>query len=99
MRPVFRSLNKPLLILGGERRLMIFSIFVGAAFYQVIHSLVAALVVMLCVCALAWIQARNPVAIRLLANHWTNRRDHCNRYDPAVRRPFHVIFYDDQKSI
>jgi type IV secretory pathway TrbD component len=91
MRPTYRVLNKPLTLLGGDRRLMIAGMFIGLGLFLTTGSVLVGALTSLCFACLGWIMAKDPTALRLLFNAGSHR----SRYDPTTRKPFDVIYYAD----
>ena len=91
--PVFRSLNRPLTILGTERKLFFFALVVGACVFNLFNSLGGALGMFFALYLFArWATQTDPQILRFLLNSTKTR----NQYDPmkfepiAVRRIRHV---------
>ena len=40
MNPVYRALNTPLTLLGAERRMFFFALVMGAAVFNLLHTLI-----------------------------------------------------------
>ena len=82
MHPVYKSLNKPLTILGAERRLFFMAAIIGAATFNFFASLLSGFVMFLALYLLArWTTAHDPQLLRIVLNSSTFRP----RYDPAKR--------------
>jgi hypothetical protein len=94
MRPTYRVLNKPLTLLGCDRRLMIAGMFIGLGLFLTTGSVIVGSLTFFCFAGLGWVMAKDPTALRLLFNASSHR----NRYDPATRKPFHVDYHDDQSK-
>lgn len=82
-RPVFRVLNKPMTLLGVERRLFFFILVVSFVLFHLTEALVPAVVLF----GVLWAFARaatqtDPQILRILinSNHFGTR------YDPALPR-------------
>lgn len=81
-RPVYRSLNRPLTILGAERRLFFLALVLGAATFNLFGSLLSGLAMTLVLGVLGrWATVRDPQLLRVLLNSSTA----AVRYDPAKR--------------
>jgi type IV secretory pathway VirB3-like protein len=82
-RPVYRSLSKPMTILGVERRLFFFILMVAFLLFHLSETLLPALVLfgILWTLAKAATQA-DPQMLRILLN--SSR--FAARYDPALRQ-------------
>jgi type IV secretory pathway TrbD component len=87
--PVFRSLNRPLTILGAERKLFFFVLVVAACVFNLFSSLVGALGMFFVLYLFArWATRTDPQILRFLLNS----KKICTQYDPmkfesvAVRR-------------
>jgi hypothetical protein len=89
MRPTFRSLNKTLTICGCERRLWLAGLFIGLGMFMTFGSIMVGIITFLCFVSLGWLKAHDPIMLRLIFNPGKFR----NQYDPAIRRPFMVVFY------
>jgi hypothetical protein len=68
---------------------------VGLGLFLTFSSITAGAVTFCCFAALGWHRAKDPVLLRMLFNPGRFRA----WYDPAVRRPFPVIFHDDRTRI
>lgn len=81
-RPVYRTLNKPMTLLGVERRLFFFIVVVSFLLFHLTAALVPAVVLfgVLWACARAATQT-DPQILRILIN--SNRFG--TRYDPALK--------------
>lgn len=85
--PVYRSLNRPLTILGAERRLFFMAAVIGAATFNFFGSLLGGLLMFIALWgAGVWVTAQDPQMLRILLNsaRWKTQ------YDPAKfdnRRP------------
>jgi type IV secretory pathway TrbD component len=83
--PVYRSINKPLTILGAERRLFFLAALMGAGTFNFFGSLLGGLLIFLSlfICA-RWATAYDPQILRILLN---SAKFRC-QYDPAKYAPF-----------
>jgi len=91
--PVFRSLNHPLTLLGAERKLFFFALMMGAAVFNLLHTLLGGILMFTLLYSFArWATKTDPEILRFLLNSAKLRRE----YDPAkftpvsVRRVHHV---------
>ncbi len=79
-RPVYRSLNKTLTVLGAERKLFFVSAIVGAATFTAFNSFWGGLLMWLMLYSLArWMTVYDPQILHVLLNSAKFRR----QYDPA----------------
>jgi type IV secretory pathway TrbD component len=84
---VFRSLNRPLTILGAERKLFFFALVVGACMFNLLDSLAGALGMFFALYLLArWATETDPQILRFLLNSTKVR----TQYDPAKFEPVRV---------
>ena len=82
---VYRSLNKPLTILGAERRLFFLALVMGAATFNLFGSLLSGVLMFVALYSLArWATVTDPQILRILLNSSQFRP----RYDPAKRAEF-----------
>ena len=66
---VFKSMNRPLTILGAERRLFFVALVAGAAVFNLLHSLLGGLVLFVCgLVAAQWATKFDPQILRVLLN-------------------------------
>jgi type IV secretory pathway TrbD component len=80
IHPVHRSLNKPLTILGAERRLFFLAAIIGAATFNLFGSLLGGLLMFGVLYILARFATRtDPQILRILLNSTKFKV----RYDPA----------------
>jgi type IV secretory pathway TrbD component len=93
INPIYRSISRPLTILGAERKLFFFAMCIGAATFNLLGSLLGGLLMFLLLYFLAkWTTENDPQLLRFLLTS-TKLRTH---YDPAkfspvtVRRVSHV---------
>ena len=85
--PVFRSLNRPLTILGAERRLFFFALIMGAGVFNLLKTLFGGILMFLLLYALArWATKNDPQMFRFLLNSGRTR----TQYDPSKFAPVHV---------
>ncbi|MGA7915567.1 MAG: VirB3 family type IV secretion system protein [Candidatus Acidiferrales bacterium] len=90
---VYRSLSRPLTILGAERKLFFFAMCLGAATFNLLGSLVGGLLMFLLLYSVArWATETDPQILRFLLSAARLRR----QYDPmkfspiALRREGHA---------
>ncbi len=82
MNPVFKAMNRPLTVLGAERRLFFVALISGGAIFSLLHSLLGGIVLFVVGVIVARIATRHDVEImRVLFNSGKFRR----RYDPLKR--------------
>ena len=74
--PVFRSLNRPLTILGAERKLFFFALMMGAAVFNLLLLYVLA----------RWATKNDPLMFRFVLNSGRTR----TQYDPMKFVPVQV---------
>jgi type IV secretory pathway TrbD component len=89
VNPVYRSISRPLTILGAERKLFFFAMCIGAGTFNLLDSLRGGLLVFLLLYSVArWATRTDPQILRLLLTSPKLRA----QYDPskfsrvAVRR-------------
>ncbi len=81
-RPVYRSLNKPLTVLGAERKLFFVAAILGAATFTAFNSFWGGLLMWLTLYSLArWVTVYDPQILHVLLNSAKFR----SRYDPVKR--------------
>ena len=77
--PVFKAMNRPLSVLGAERRLFFVALISGGAIFSLLHSLVGGIALFVVGVIIARIATKHDVEIlRVLFNSSKFRR----RYDP-----------------
>jgi len=80
INPVYKALNKPLTILGAERRLFFVALIMGAATFNLFGSLLCGLLIFGSLFLMAqWATRTDPQILRILLNSSKFRRE----YDPA----------------
>jgi type IV secretory pathway TrbD component len=85
--PVFRSLNRPLTILGAERKLFFFALVLGACVFNLLNSLAGALGMFFALYLFArWATSTDPQILRFLLNSTKI----CRQYDPMKFEPVPV---------
>lgn len=91
--PLFRSLNRPLTILGAERKLFFFALVMGACVFNLFSSLLGALGMFFALYLFArWATRTDPEILRFLLNS-TKIRAQCDpmKFEPIeIRRIGHV---------
>jgi type IV secretory pathway TrbD component len=79
INPVFRSLNSPLTLLGAERKLFFVALVMGAAVFNLLHTLFGGILIFVLLYAFArWATKTDPEILRLVLNSGKTRR----QYDP-----------------
>ena len=77
---VYKALNKPLTILGAERKLFFVALIMGAATFNLFGSLLGGLLIFGSLFLMAqWATRTDPQILRILLNSGKFRRE----YDPA----------------
>ena len=85
--PLFRSLNRPLTILGAERKLFFFALIMGACVFNLFSSLLGALGMFFALYLFArWATRTDPQILRFLLNSTKIR----TQYDPMKFEPIEV---------
>src|SRR5437660_12077682 len=80
VNPVYRSISRPLTILGAERKLFFFAMCVGAGTFNLLGSLLGGILMFLLLYfAARWATETDPQILRFLLTS-TKLRTH---YDPA----------------
>jgi type IV secretory pathway TrbD component len=80
LHPVYRSMNKPLMIWGAERRLFLLALVIGAGMFNFFGSLLGGLLMFIALFVGArWITATDPQLLRIVLNSARLR----TQYDPA----------------
>src|SRR5216684_5712914 len=83
MNPIHRALNKPLAILGVERKLFFLAMLIGAATFNFFGSLLGGLLMFVVLfITLRLATAKDPQMLRILLNASKFK----SRYDPAKRQ-------------
>jgi type IV secretory pathway TrbD component len=79
LNPVYRSISRPLTILGAERKLFFFAMCLGAATFNLLGSLLGGLLIFLLLYFFArWATQTDPQILRFLLTAATLR----TQYDP-----------------
>jgi type IV secretory pathway TrbD component len=82
--PVFRSLNRPLTILGAERKLFFFALILGASVFNLLNSLTGGVAMFFALYLFArWATRSDPQILRFLLNSAKIRA----QYDPMKFEP------------
>ena len=85
--PLFRSLNRPLTILGAERKLFFFALVMGACVFNLFSSLLGALGMFFALHHFArWATRTDPQILRFLLNSTKIRA----QYDPVKFEPIEI---------
>jgi type IV secretory pathway TrbD component len=84
---VFKTMNRPLTVLGAERRLFFVALITGGAIFSILHSLIGGIGLFIVGVIIARIVTKHDVEIlRILFNSTKFRR----RYDPMKWKPMAV---------
>lgn len=85
--PVFRSLNRPLTILGVERKLFFFALLMGAGVFNLMKTLLGGILMFLLLYFIGrWATKTDPQIFRFLLNSGKTKA----QYDPMKFSPVHV---------
>ena len=85
--PVFTAMNRPLTVLGAERRLFFVALISGGAIFSLLHSLLGGIGLFIAGVIIARIATKHDVEIlRVLFNSGKFRR----RYDPMKWEPTEI---------
>src|ERR1700728_842443 len=85
--PVFKAMNRPLTVLGAERRLFFVALISGGAIFSLLHSLLGGIGLFVIGVIIARIATKHDVEIlRVLFNSSKFRR----RYDPMKWEPAEI---------
>ena len=91
MSPVFKAMNRPLTVLGAERRLFFVALISGGAIFSLLHSLLGGIGLFVVGVIVARIATKHDVEIlRVLFNSTKFRR----RYDPLKWEPAPIAIKD-----
>jgi len=89
VNPVFKAMNRPLTVLGAERRLFFAALVSGGAVFSLLHSLLGGIALFIAGVVLARVATQHDVEIlRVLFNSTRFRR----RYDPMKRDLIEITF-------
>lgn len=84
---VYKAMNRPLTVLGAERRLFFVALIAGGSVFSLMHSLVGGIVLFIVGVIIARIVTKHDVEIlRVLFNSGKFRR----RYDPMKPDPIKI---------
>jgi type IV secretory pathway TrbD component len=84
---VFKAMNRPLTVLGAERRLFFVALITGGAIFSMLHSLLGGIGLFIVGVIIARIVTKHDVEIlRILFNSTKFRR----RYDPMKWEPTEI---------
>jgi type IV secretory pathway TrbD component len=84
---VFKAMNRPLTVLGAERRLFFVALITGGAIFSMLHSLLGGIGLFIAGVIIARIVTKHDVEIlRILFNSTKFRR----RYDPMKWEPTEI---------
>ena len=87
LNPVFRSLNAPLTLMGAERKLFFFAMVMGAAVFNLLHTLLGGMLMFALLYWFArWATKRDPQILRFLLNSAEIR----SQYDPMKFTPIRI---------
>jgi type IV secretory pathway TrbD component len=87
VNPVFKAMNRPLTVLGAERRLFFVALISGGAIFSLLRSLIGGIGLFIVGVIIARIATKHDVEIlRVLFNSSKFRR----RYDPMKWEPAEV---------
>ena len=87
VNPVFRSLNRPLTILGAERKLFFFALMMGAGMFNLLKTFFGGILMFLALYTLArWATKTDPQILRFLLNSAKTK----TQYDPMKFAPVEV---------
>ena len=85
---VFKSMNRPLTILGAERRLFFVALIACAGVFNLLHSLLGGLILFICgLIAAQWATRYDIQILRVLLNSAKFKAI----YDPAKYMPEQVV--------
>ena len=89
--PVFKAMNRPLTVLGAERRLFFVALISGGAIFSLLHSLLGGIGLFIVGVLIARIATKHDVEIlRVLFNSAKFRR----RYDSLKWEPTEITIRD-----
>lgn len=84
---VFKAMNRPLTVLGAERRLFFVALIAGGAVFTLVHSLIGGIALFIAGVVIARIATKHDVEIlRVLFNSGKFR----HRYDPMKDDPLEI---------
>ena len=92
VNPVYRSLSRPLMILGAERKLFFFAMCIGAGTFNLLNSLLGGVLMFLLLYFFArWATQTDPQILRFLLTSSKLR----TQYDPAKFSPVSILRITD----
>lgn len=95
INPVFRILNRPLTILGAERKLFFFALMMGAGMFNLLKTFIGGILMFFALYMLArWSTKTDPQIIRFLLNSAKTR----TQYDPMKFAPVEVKRLEDAQA-
>lgn len=84
VNPIFRSLNRPLTLMGAERKLFFFALMMGAGVFNLLHTFLGGILMFCLLYAFArWATKTDPQILRFVLNSARLRV----QYDPAKFAP------------
>jgi len=84
VNPIFRSLNRPLTLMGAERKLFFFALMMGAGVFNLLHTFLGGILMFCFLYAFArWATKTDPQILRFVLNSARLRV----QYDPAKFAP------------
>ncbi len=84
---MFRSLNRPLTILGAERKLFFFALLMGAGVFNLMKTLLGGILMFLLLYFIGrWATRTDPKILRFLLNSGRTK----TQYDPMKFSPVEV---------
>ena len=87
VNPVYRSISRPLTILGAERKLFFFAMCVGAGAFNLLGSLIGGILMFLLLYfAARWATETDPQILRFLLTSIKLR----TQYDPSKFTPISI---------
>ncbi len=89
--PVFKAMNRPLTVLGAERRLFFVALISGGAIFSLLHSLLGGIGFFVVGVIIARIAAKHDVEILLVLFNFGKFR---RRYDPMKSEPTEIAVKD-----
>ena len=86
---VFKAMNRPLTVLGAERRLFFVALIAGGSIFSLLHALIGGICLFIVGVIIARIATKHDVEIlRVLMNSTKFRR----RYDPMKEQAIEITF-------
>jgi len=94
---VYRSINKPLLFMGVDRRYFFFAVVFGAAVFNLLGSFAGGLVIFAGLYAFAsWATKTDPQILPILLKPVMNPEKFHTIYDPGKFEPSNITVEDNQ---